>query len=436
LKTSIHTILAARLGLAALIISSVLAVVVYLSQRQKIGDTILDRAAQGSRLFSGYAAPLLDVPGLENRSDIQRALEEFASTQIGERSGHFVDVRIHGLSGTEVAVLRDVTYGDLGAAEKMYDTYEPPGRIESHDVWYRSKWIGGVPYVVVAAPLENSKGIVVARFSGVYVVSSDAVADVRRSVMRSVIASVVIVLITTALVYPVVALLMRRVTKLTYSLLDSNLETLEVLGSAIAKRDSDTDIHNYRVTIISVRLAEAVDIDVGAIKRLIKGAFLHDVGKIGIRDKVLLKPGPLTDEEFRVMRTHVSHGTDIVERSEWLSEAVDIVGYHHEKFDGSGYQRGLSGNEIPVSARIFAIADVFDALASRRPYKEPFSFDEVMAILEEGRGRHFDPGLLDAFSRIARNVYDELADRDDESLRREVHGIIERYYKKESAVFV
>ena len=172
------------------------------------------------------------------------------------------------------------------------------------------------------------------------------------------------------------------------------------------------------------------------MKGLIKDAFVHDVGKIGVRDSVLLKPGPLSPEEYDVMKDHVDHGLDIVERSDWLSDAIDVVGYHHEKFDGTGYRNGLTGKSIPIGARIFAIADVFDALTSRRPYKEPFTQEETMAILEKGRGTHFDPDVLDAFAEIAGRIYQDFADRDDDLLRKEVDEIIEVYFRKETAVLL
>jgi putative nucleotidyltransferase with HDIG domain len=211
-------------------------------------------------------------------------------------------------------------------------------------------------------------------------------------------------------------------------LLDANLETLQVLGSAIAKRDSDTDAHNFRVTVYSVKIAEEIGLSTENIRTLIKGAFLHDVGKIGIRDNVLLKPGPLTDDEYEVMKGHVNHGVDIVNRSEWLLDARSVVGSHHEKFDGSGYDRGLRGEEIPINARIFALADVFDALTSRRPYKEPYSFEESMQVLDAGRGTHFDPFLLDEFSKIARRLHEEFAHADVGKPRAELEVIVERYF--------
>jgi HD-GYP domain-containing protein (c-di-GMP phosphodiesterase class II) len=223
-------------------------------------------------------------------------------------------------------------------------------------------------------------------------------------------------------------------THLSRDLLEANLEIIKVLGSAIAKRDSDTDLHNYRVAIYSVRLAERIGLDAASVRSLIKGAFLHDVGKIGIRDDILLKPGKLTEPEFDVMKQHVRHGLDIVSRSDWLSDGANVVGHHHEKYDGSGYPDALRGKDIPVSARIFAIADVFDALTSKRPYKEPFSFERALDILTEGRGTHFDAALLDEFGCIAADLYREYSGRDDDRPRQALAEIVEEYFKSDSVL--
>jgi len=201
-----------------------------------------------------------------------------------------------------------------------------------------------------------------------------------------------------------------------------------VLGNSIAKRDSDTDAHNYRVTLYAVHLAEAAGLDTESTRGLIKGAFLHDVGKIGIRDHILHKPGKLDDAEFEIMRTHVNQGLEIISRSSWLDDAIDVVGSHHAKFDGSGYTQQLQGEKLPLGARIFAITDVFDALTSRRPYKEPFSFEETMQILEQGRGTHFDPTLLDLFATLAEDLYQRYGGREDEQLPQELNQIVQRYF--------
>ena len=222
--------------------------------------------------------------------------------------------------------------------------------------------------------------------------------------------------------------LVKRLTRFSANLLDANLQSISLLGCTIAKRDSDTDAHNYRVSIYSIRLAEAIKLDVETIRSLIKGAFLHDVGKIGIRDNILLKPGKLDEDEFESMKTHVEHGLDIVDRSSWLADAKDVVGCHHEKYAGGGYPEGLREQAIPITARIFAIADVFDALTSKRPYKEPMSFDRSMAILEEGSGSHFDPQLIAAFKKIAPELYEKYCGRDDEGLHGELEQILRHYF--------
>lgn len=199
-------------------------------------------------------------------------------------------------------------------------------------------------------------------------------------------------------------------------LLDANVEMLEVLGSAIAKRDSDTSVHNYRVTLLALAIAESAGLRREQLQALVKGSFLHDVGKIGISDTILLKPGRLDPAEFDTMKTHVLHGADIVGRYAWLADALDIVRYHHERFDGRGYPEGLRGDRIPINARIFAIADVFDALTSIRPYKPAHSFDRTMEMMTQDRGTHFDPQLFDLFSGMAPALYARVSQASTESL--------------------
>lgn len=213
-----------------------------------------------------------------------------------------------------------------------------------------------------------------------------------------------------------------------YNLQRANIELLEVLGSAIAKRDSDTNTHNYRVTIISIRLAERLGLGTDGIKTLIKGSFLHDVGKIGISDNILIKPGKLTAEEYEIMKGHVRHGVDIIQSYNWLRDAVDVVLNHHEKYDGSGYPAGKRGEDIPINARIFAIADVFDALTSNRPYRRPLSYEETMEILEPDRGVHFDPEIFDIFKRVSKEIYAEVAVAEEKVIKNDLNNRISKYF--------
>ncbi len=190
---------------------------------------------------------------------------------------------------------------------------------------------------------------------------------------------ILIVFLTTIILYLVIMHLTNKLVRTSADLLDANMESLELLGSAIAQRYSDNHAHNFRVTLLSIALTKAKKLPHYQIRTLITGAFLHDVGKIGISDNILLKPGKLTDAEFNIMKTHVNFGVEIIKDSVWLSDANEVVSCHHEKFDGRGYPNSLRGENIPLNTRLIAIADVFDALVSERPYKKAFSFDKAMS---------------------------------------------------------
>jgi HD-GYP domain-containing protein (c-di-GMP phosphodiesterase class II) len=427
--SAFHGKLAWRLALAGLFISVVLGDSVWIHQRNVIGEAIIDRALLGAAHFNAQIEPLIDVSGVSDREAVQRELEAFGSRPVPDPKGKFVRVLVYDAGGGVVADLVDEGYGHIDAVKSLVSggpsAFPAVGAYTLEVVR-----LAQTPHVLIVLPLTGRSGEPVAYMEGVFAVSSEALAGIRRRVWETVFWVIAIVLVTTALLYPTILTLMRRLTRLSLNLLDANLETLKVLGSAIAKRDNDTDAHNYRVTLLSVRFAEALGLEPREIQSLIKGAFLHDVGKIGIRDSILLKPGHLTDEEFQVMKTHVRHGKEICERSAWLRDAVDVVGHHHEKYDGSGYGDGLNGAAIPVRARIFSIADVFDALTSRRPYKEPFSLEETIEILKKGRGIHFDPNLLDPFLEMAPDLYKEIAGRQDEGLRQEVERLTQRYFSE------
>lgn len=229
-------------------------------------------------------------------------------------------------------------------------------------------------------------------------------------------------------IYPVVVHLSADNVRKAREVLDSHISMMEALGRAIARRDSDTGAHNYRVAWIAARIGEALGLPGSGMQALIVGSFLHDVGKIGIPDAILLKPGRLDDEEMQVMRTHVAQGEAIVTGIGWLDEASSIVSGHHEKWDGSGYPRGVAGEAIPLGARIFAVADVFDALCSKRPYKEAMEFDAAMTIIVGDAGTHFDPAVVAAFSGIAREIHGRLSGLGEEACRALLESKIRQHF--------
>ena len=212
-------------------------------------------------------------------------------------------------------------------------------------------------------------------------------------------------------------------------LLASNIQILAILSKIIALRDSDTFHHNMRVMIYSYYLGWRMGLGADGMRDLIKGALLHDIGKIGISDNILLKRGRLTPEEFETIKTHVTIGRDFVKGAVWLEGGMDVILYHHEKYDGSGYGAGLAGEEIPILARIFAIADVFDALTCSRPYKTPMPFDEAMAIMRRDTGSHFDPAIMARFTGLVKGLFERIGDRNDESVERHATEILNRHFR-------
>jgi HD-GYP domain-containing protein (c-di-GMP phosphodiesterase class II) len=420
-----------RLATAALLVAVALSALLFARERGRLGEVAIERARIAALFFNVEVRPLLDQPGAIPYMGLQKEVEKYVwqSAQLGY--GRFVYVDIVDRSGATLGRIDRDDYALMEAVRDFVQSSRLPSFPSKDDYSVESVQIGGVAHVHVALPLTTTAGAVAAYGRGVFAVSPDAIRDIQRNLLRTIAAVVGLVLLTTALLYPTILRLLRRVTRLSWDLLDANVTAIRLLGSAIAKRDSDTDLHNCRVTIYAVRLAEAAGLTNEAIRALIKGAFLHDVGKIGISDNILLKPDRLTENEFEEMKKHVQYGMDIIRRSTWLKDAADVVGYHHEQYDGSGYLAGLKGEQIPLAARIFAIADVFDALTSHRPYKAPLSFEEAMNLLEDGRERHFDPKLLDLFRRIARPLYDEFGNRDDEHPRLKVLQIGERYFKQE-----
>ena len=184
--------------------------------------------------------------------------------------------------------------------------------------------------------------------------------------------------------------------------------TLEALGDALDLKDSETEGHSKRVTAYTIALARAMGITPTQIKIIARGAFLHDIGKMAIPDDILRKPGKLTLEEQQVMREHCSRGYHMLRKIPFLSEAAEIVFSHQEHFDGSGYPSGLSGAEIPVGSRIFAIADTLDAITSDRPYRKARSFDAAREEILTHSGTQFDPNVVEVFLKIPNELWHEL----------------------------
>jgi response regulator RpfG family c-di-GMP phosphodiesterase len=189
----------------------------------------------------------------------------------------------------------------------------------------------------------------------------------------------------------------------------SYADTLEALGAAIDLRDSPTAGHSRRVFLYSMELARSIGGLEQEIRTIAMGAWLHDIGKLAIPDRVLLKPGPLTDPEWEIMRRHARIGYELVKSISFLAGAAEIVLTHHERFDGSGYPQKMKGDEIPFGARIFAVADTLDAMTSDRPYRAALPLQAARDVIERGSGTLFDPLVAAAFLRVPSATWETIA---------------------------
>ena len=187
--------------------------------------------------------------------------------------------------------------------------------------------------------------------------------------------------------------------------------TLKALTAALETRDAETHGHSERVVTFSLRLGREYGLGASEMKALEFGSLLHDIGKIGVPDAILRKPAKLTDEEWVRMREHPRHGQQILRGIKFLEGAARVVAQHHEKWDGSGYPLGLRAEEIDVCARIFAVADAFDAITSDRVYREGRSYEAAARELDEWSNRQFDPKVVEAFHRVPKEDWEELRQR-------------------------
>src|ERR1035441_3391244 len=184
--------------------------------------------------------------------------------------------------------------------------------------------------------------------------------------------------------------------------------TLEALGDALDLKDAETEGHSRRVTAFTIAIARKMGLPKEEINVIARGAFLHDIGKMAIPDAILLKPGKLTDDEMAIMKEHCYRGYKIISRIPFLAEAAEIVYPHQERYDGLGYPRGLKGDEIPLGARMFSIADTLDAMTTDRPYRPAQTFDAAREEIKLWSGRQFDPQIVKVFLEMPDNIWQDL----------------------------
>src|SRR5438094_5936744 len=199
--------------------------------------------------------------------------------------------------------------------------------------------------------------------------------------------------------------------------------TLEALGGALDLKDAETEGHSRRVTAFTIAIARAMGLPKSQIDVIARGAFLHDIGKMAIPDKILTKPGALTPDEITIMREHCYHGYQILSRIPFLAEAAEIVYSHQERYDGTGYPRGLKGDQIPLGARMFSVADTLDAITSNRPYRAAQTVEAAREEIERWAGRQFDPEIVRTFMSMDKNIWSDLRKEIDAQIHRFAYSV-------------
>ena len=412
--------LASKLGATSIMIGLAAGGGSYLLETSRTEQAALDRATTSARHF--------ELPAMQMAFDGKAQEEHGTLNRLLDRT-RFVGIRVFSPSRALIYETWEDIPATLVAAAKSRQ-HDWPERGQSHRNWIE---VSGERLIQVVLPLFGSDGSLAGYVEGVSRLDEESLLAQRGQVRAAALTATLSVLLTALLLYPLLLAMLKQSTGLSRRLLDSNLSLMHSLGNAVAKRDSDTDAHNYRVTYYAVALAEAMDLPEKEIADLVVGAFLHDVGKIGIPDCILLKPGKLTAEEFEVMKSHSLLGTEIVAGNHWLAGAAQTIRHHHERFDGAGYPDGLRGAAIPRIARVFAVVDVFDALTSKRPYKEPMTLAEALSVIEKDAGQHFDPVVVAAFIKIAPGLYAKAVQVGDAELRQGMRELLSRYFKMEAA---
>ena len=412
---NIHRLVLRRLLLAWLVISLVLGVVVHLVEVDRMEKAIVMVA--NTKMQELTLGDLLDLPPEKNSQD------ELQLRSASFLQKNFIVIEVFAADGQRVARITNPAQADLQA--QWLRSLERLPRDQTRHIHRLER--EGETLVEMTFPVHQS-GLLRGHIAAIFRLEPMVQQMLFGGMERRLLLVLLIVTGTTIALYPVIIQLNRSLWQSARKILQGNLETVSVLSAAIAMRDIETGEHNARVTLYALALAKAVELEEALMQGLILGALLHDVGKIGIPDQILHKSERLSAEEQETMRQHVAHGVRIISGSAWLHQARGVIEFHHEKYDGSGYLKGLRGNEIPEVARIFAIADVFDALVSSRPYKPPLSVTEARQMILNDAGTHFDLDFAAVFANMAERCHKAVQGKDSEALIAEIHRQASPYF--------
>ncbi len=412
--TSFNRKLALTLGGTALLLAALALVPVWWLARENAEDTLVAQAVE----------------------ETQRLMQQDAFRPSGAQASQQAQAAEQALTGSQFDIvdIYNATGGLLAhavtpAGRALEQEIAPAGPPSYRFPYFESRRLPGERGLWrVFVPLLDGQSVV-GYVEGARLLPPSQRAQMEAEAWRMTRWVVLAMLLVAAALYLPLQRLLAAGQRKTREALESHMAMMEALGRAIARRDSDDGgTHNYRVAWIAATLGEAVGLHGSRMQELIAGSFLHDVGKIGIPDAILLKPGRLDEDEMQVMRTHVGLGEDIVAGAGWLAGGQAVVAGHHEKWDGTGYPRGLAGEDIPLVARIFALADVFDALCARRPYKEPLTLAQAMQALHDESGRHFDPHLVKVFEGLAQRIHQTIVNASEAQARTLLEVMVRKHF--------
>ena len=405
-----HQQTALRIAIVSLLLASLASTTAWFIARERAAHETVSIAVEASeRLIRDFDASVLE-------SD--RALSEARKVAHTLLSGLFDIAEIYDKQGKLLAESRT----EIGEAlephlpEHDWPAYQTVA-YESHELGDDEGWVMRVFIPLTGTQAVDGRKSVLGYLEGVRVISPWQQEQIKLNALAAALTAGLASVLCGLALYPVLIRLMNENRRKAQEVLGAHLSVMEALGHAIAKRDSETGAHNFRVACIATCIAEQLGTHGTVMQSLIVGSFLHDVGKIGVPDAILLKPGKLNDDELWIMRQHIQLGEEIIDRTALPKGAKEVVSGHHERWDGTGYPRGLKGEQIPLVARIFAVADVFDALCSKRPYKDPMDFEMAMQVMERETGHQFDPKVMAAFRPIAQDIYARLSGMEEESAR-------------------
>jgi len=419
MKKEIHLRLIKRVFFAWLLALIIGLAAVITLEYKNVGHFLLESGVKESRPFALLLNSYLENPGDEQKVE----LKKMAGTALEQ--GSFILVNLLDSSKQPLFSVSRAPAETAGAAFVDKGMTVIP-REQADGGWIIAhKRV----YSKVAIPIFESDDNLSGYVSGIYLVSLKESQHIISRFILSMVICLVGVTVCALLCYFGFLFMNNHLIRSIGELNKTNIFLLKKIGAALAKSDCSEVSHSARALIYAMKLAEKTKLPLDQRRTLIHGAFLHDIGMLPISHASLLKEDELDEAASKEIARHPKEGAALIKKFRWLRNAEQVVRYHHEKYDGNGYPDGVKHEKIPMVARIFSIADAFDALTSQRPYRPPVSLEESLAILEQETGLQFDPVLLSAFLEIAPGLHESVTSYSPKELENEVDNLLKKYLK-------